>query len=52
MTEEMPVLSMKKITKVFPGVKALSAVDFRLFRARSTPSWARTARENRRWSKC
>ena len=32
MTEEVPVLSMKKITKVFPGVKALSAVDFRLFR--------------------
>ena len=32
MTEEMPVLSMKKITKVFPGVKALSAVDFRLFK--------------------
>ncbi|MGO9309289.1 MAG: sugar ABC transporter ATP-binding protein [Spirochaetia bacterium] len=32
MTDEMPVLSMKKITKVFPGVKALSGVDFRLFR--------------------
>ncbi len=32
MTEEMPVLSMKRITKVFPGVKALSAVDFRLFK--------------------
>ena len=32
MTEEMPVLSMNKITKTFPGVKALSAVDFRLFR--------------------
>jgi monosaccharide-transporting ATPase len=32
MTEENPVLSMKRITKVFPGVKALSAVDFRLFK--------------------
>lgn len=32
MTEEKPVLSMKRITKVFPGVKALSAVDFRLFK--------------------
>ena len=33
MTEEIPVLSMKRITKVFPGVKALSAVDFRLFKS-------------------
>jgi monosaccharide-transporting ATPase len=32
MTEENPILSMKGITKVFPGVKALSAVDFRLFK--------------------
>jgi simple sugar transport system ATP-binding protein len=32
MTEEVPVLSMKRITKVFPGVRALSAVDFRLFK--------------------
>jgi galactofuranose transport system ATP-binding protein len=32
MSEEMPILSMKKITKVFPGVTALSEVDFRLFR--------------------
>jgi simple sugar transport system ATP-binding protein len=32
MTEEIPVLSMKRITKVFPGVKALSTVDFRLFK--------------------
>jgi len=32
MTEENPVLSMKRITKAFPGVKALSAVDFRLFK--------------------
>ncbi len=32
MTEEMPILSMKRITKVFPGVKALSDVDFRLFK--------------------
>jgi galactofuranose transport system ATP-binding protein len=32
MTEENPVLSMKRITKIFPGVKALSAVDFRLFK--------------------
>jgi simple sugar transport system ATP-binding protein len=32
MTEEMPILSMKRITKIFPGVKALSDVDFRLFR--------------------
>jgi galactofuranose transport system ATP-binding protein len=32
MTEETPLLSMKRITKTFPGVKALSAVDFRLFK--------------------
>ncbi len=32
MSEEMPILSMKRITKVFPGVKALSDVDFRLFK--------------------
>jgi len=31
MTEAEPILSMKGITKVFPGVKALSGVDFRLF---------------------
>jgi monosaccharide-transporting ATPase len=32
MPEEAPVLEMRKISKVFPGVKALSGVDFRLFR--------------------
>jgi monosaccharide-transporting ATPase len=32
MTEAEPILSMKKIIKVFPGVKALSGVDFRLFK--------------------
>ena len=32
MTEEQPILVMKGITKVFPGVKALSGVDFRLFK--------------------
>ncbi len=32
MTEEHPLLAMKHITKAFPGVKALSAVDFRLFK--------------------
>ena len=32
MPEEKPILSMKRITKVFPGVRALSDVDFRLFR--------------------
>ena len=32
MPEETPLLSMKRISKVFPGVKALSAVDFRLFK--------------------
>ena len=32
MTEAEPILSMKGITKVFPGVKALSGVDFRLFK--------------------
>ncbi len=31
MPEQAPVLEMRKITKVFPGVKALSGVDFRLF---------------------
>jgi monosaccharide-transporting ATPase len=32
MPEQAPVLEMRKISKVFPGVKALSGVDFRLFR--------------------
>jgi simple sugar transport system ATP-binding protein len=32
MSEETPVLSVKRISKAFPGVKALSAVDFRLFK--------------------
>jgi monosaccharide-transporting ATPase len=32
MPDEAPVLEMRKISKVFPGVKALSGVDFRLFR--------------------
>ncbi|HVO20159.1 MAG TPA: sugar ABC transporter ATP-binding protein [Anaeromyxobacter sp.] len=32
MPEQAPVLEMRKITKVFPGVRALSGVDFRLFR--------------------
>ena len=32
MPPEAPVLEMRKISKVFPGVKALSGVDFRLFR--------------------
>jgi simple sugar transport system ATP-binding protein len=32
MPEEAPVLEMRKISKVFPGVKALSGVDFRLLR--------------------
>jgi galactofuranose transport system ATP-binding protein len=32
MAEVMPILSMKRITKTFPGVKALSDVDFRLFK--------------------
>jgi monosaccharide-transporting ATPase len=32
MSEETPILSMKRITKTFPGVKALSDVDFRLFK--------------------
>jgi galactofuranose transport system ATP-binding protein len=31
-SEEMPILSMKGISKTFPGVKALSNVDFRLFK--------------------
>jgi galactofuranose transport system ATP-binding protein len=31
MPEATPILEMRKISKVFPGVKALSSVDFRLF---------------------
>ncbi len=31
MAEKVPVLEMRKISKVFPGVRALSGVDFRLF---------------------
>jgi monosaccharide-transporting ATPase len=32
MAESTPILEMRKINKHFPGVKALSNVDFRLFR--------------------
>jgi simple sugar transport system ATP-binding protein len=32
MSEEMPILTMKGITKTFPGVVALSDVDFLLFK--------------------
>jgi galactofuranose transport system ATP-binding protein len=32
MSEKAPIIEMKKINKVFPGVRALSSVDFRLFR--------------------
>ena len=32
MSENTPILEMRKINKHFPGVKALSDVDFRLFR--------------------
>jgi len=32
MSENAPILEMKKINKHFPGVKALSDVNFRLFR--------------------
>ena len=32
MPADAPVLEMRKISKVFPGVRALSGVDFRLFR--------------------
>lgn len=32
MSEGTPILEMKRINKTFPGVKALSGVDFRLFR--------------------
>ena len=32
MADEVPILAMKKINKNFPGVRALSDVDFRLFR--------------------
>jgi monosaccharide-transporting ATPase len=31
MADAAPILEMRKISKVFPGVKALSGVDFRLF---------------------
>jgi galactofuranose transport system ATP-binding protein len=32
MSESAPIIEMRKINKVFPGVRALSDVDFRLFR--------------------
>jgi galactofuranose transport system ATP-binding protein len=32
MSEKAPIIELKKINKVFPGVRALSGVDFRLFR--------------------
>jgi galactofuranose transport system ATP-binding protein len=32
MSDKAPIVEMKKINKIFPGVKALSDVDFRLFR--------------------
>ncbi len=40
------ILVLKKINKAFPGVKALTDMDFSLRRARSTPWWAKTARAN------
>ena len=32
MSENAPILEMRKINKHFPGVKALSEVNFRLFK--------------------
>jgi simple sugar transport system ATP-binding protein len=32
MSDTAPIVEMKKISKVFPGVRALSGVDFRLFK--------------------
>ena len=32
MSDKVPILEMKRISKFFPGVKALSDVDFRLFK--------------------
>jgi len=32
MSDKVPILEMKRISKIFPGVKALSDVDFRLFK--------------------
>ena len=32
MSDEAPILEMRRISKVFPGVRALSNVDFRLFK--------------------
>ena len=32
MSDKAPIIEMKKINKVFPGVRALSSVDFRLFK--------------------
>lgn len=32
MSDRVPILEMKRISKFFPGVKALSDVDFRLFK--------------------
>ncbi len=44
-----PALETIGISKSFPGVRALEAVNLRLYAARSRPSSARTAPANRRW---
>ncbi len=48
MTTDSPILEMRGIRKVFPGVVALSNVDFDLFPARYMRWWAKTARANPR----
>jgi ABC-type sugar transport system ATPase subunit len=48
MADDSMLLTMKGISKTFPGVQALDNVDFSLRAGKSTPCWARTARASPR----
>ena len=45
---EAPLLTLKGISRRFPGVLALDHVDFDLFPAKSMRWWAKTAPANPR----
>ena len=45
---DTPILELHKVDKRFLGTHALKQVDLSFATAKSTPSWARTARESPR----
>ena len=51
-SEAVPILEMQGISKRFPGVMALSSVDFRLVAGEVHALMDRTARGSRRSSRC